>query len=454
MHLAGKLNPAILAVCAGNLLMLLSGSSFTWSSPILPKLLSDDTSPFGRSISANEATWISSLVPLGAAIGPFTLTYMANNFGRRITLLFLGVPFFLSHLILAFASVVELYYVARFIIGLTAGGTFTIMPNYAGEIAEKTIRGALGSTTSIATCAGLLLSYALGPYVSITVFNLVLAFVSVVFLGLFFLVGVESPHYYVCKQDYDQAKEALRKVRGGSQTGDIQKELTEIQLTIEEEYRDSLFAVVKSKGFIKAFFMVTSLLVFQQFTGINLVFYYTQIIFQEVGTSWSPEVCSIVVGAMQFTSSFTTPLVIDRLGRKATLMASAVGMVIAEVPLGAFIYLKQRGTDVSFINFFPLLALAFFIVSYNTGFGPLPWVMLGEVFPSRIKVLASSVASCISWTLSFILTKYFDLFISFGLAESFWLFAGCCVLGLVFSKFCVVETKGKSLQEIQDIFNR
>lgn len=194
--------------------MLLSGSSFTWSSPVLPKLLNNTTSPFGRSISPDEATWISSLVPLGAAIGPFILAYMADKFGRKITLLFLGVPFLLSHLILAFGNIVELFYVARFIIGLSAGGTFTIMPNYAGEIADKSIRGALGSTISIATCAGLLLSYSLGPYVSIMVFNLVLAMISVVFLGLFFFLGVECPQYFISRKEYGLAEHALRKIRG------------------------------------------------------------------------------------------------------------------------------------------------------------------------------------------------------------------------------------------------
>ncbi|XP_018564814.1 facilitated trehalose transporter Tret1 isoform X2 [Anoplophora glabripennis] len=453
MRFVGKLNHAILAVCAGDLLMLLSGSSFTWSSPVLPKLLNNTTSPFGRSISPDEATWISSLVPLGAAVGPFALAYMADKFGRKITLLFLGVPFLLSHLILAFGNIVELYYVARFTIGLSAGGTFTIMPNYAGEIADKSIRGALGSTISTATCAGLLLSYALGPYVSIMAFNLVLAMISVIFLVLFFFVGVECPQYFIIRKEYDLAEDALRKIRGGFKTGDVEKELAEIQMTIDEEHRGSIINVIKSTGFIKAFFMATGLLVFQQFTGINMVFYYTQIIFQETGSLWSPEICSIAIGVVQFLSSLTTPLIIDRLGRKFTLMGSAIWMILSEVPLGVYIYIKQRGIDVSSISFLPLLTLIVFIVAYNSGFGPLPWVMLGEVFPSRIKVIASSVVSCISWSLAFVLTKYFELFISFGLAESFWFFAGCCFLGLLFSKFCVVETKGKSLQEIQEIFN-
>lgn len=224
-------------------------------------------------------------------------------------------------------------------------------------------------------------------------------------------------------------------------------------MTIDEEHRGSIFSVIKSKGLIKAFFMATGLLVFQQFTGINLVFYYTQIIFQETGSLWSPEICSIAIGIVQFLSSFTTPLIIDRLGRKFTLMGSAIWMILSEIPLGVYIYIKQRGVDVSSVSFFPLLSLTVFIVAYNSGFGPLPWVMLGEVFPSRIKVFASSVVSCISWSLAFVLTKYFELFISFGLAESFWFFAACCFLGLLFSKFCVVETKGKSLQEIQEIFN-
>ncbi|KAJ8945499.1 hypothetical protein NQ318_017942, partial [Aromia moschata] len=438
---------------AGDILMLISGTSFSWSSPVLPKLLNGTGTPFGRNISTEEGTWISSLVPLGCAVGPFIFGYMADKVGRKPTLLFLGVPFLAAHIMLAFARIVEVYYVARFIIGLAAGGTFTIMPNYAGEMADKSVRGVLGSTLSIATCIGILFSYTVGPYVSLMIFNLMLAVFPAMFLVLFFFVGEECPHYYVSSGKHELAKAALQKIRGESKRSETEKEFMEIQEKISEEEQTSVSDIVKSRGLIKAFTISTFLLIFQQFTGINLVYYYTQIIFQETGSSLAPEVCSIIIGGVQLISSFTTPFIIDRFGRKITLVISAVGMIVTEAILATYIYLNMQGVDVTSVAFIPVLTLTLFIFSYNSGFGPLPWIMLGEVFPSRVKVLASSVVSCISWIVAFLLTKYFQLFVSFGLAQSFWLFSGCSLAALLFSQFFVVETKGKSLKEIQDILN-
>ncbi|KAJ8970706.1 hypothetical protein NQ317_001274 [Molorchus minor] len=416
-----------------DILMMMSGASFSWSSPILPKLLNDTDTPFGRNISTEEGSWISSLVPLGCTFGPFIFAYMADKIGRKLTLLSLGIPFLVSYIILAFATTIELYYLARFLIGFAAGGTFMIMPNYSGEIADKSIRGALGSTLSIAVCIGLIISYALGPNVPSNISGPIRCY-----------VGEECPHYYLSKGKRDVAKTELQRIRGGDRNGETEKEFLEIEAELSEEYEISISKTIMSKGLRKAFAISISLLIFQQFTGINFVYYYTQIIFQETGAALSAEACSIIIGVVQLLSSFITLFIIDRL-------ASAVGMVLSEVLLATYICLKNLDVDLSSVSFLPILTLSAFIVTYNSGFGPLPWIMLGELFPTPVKVLVSSVVSCLTWFLSFLFTKYFDVFLQFGLAQTFFLFSGCCVLALFFSIFCVIETKGKSLKEIQDI---
>lgn len=429
--------------------MFVSGTALTWSSPELPIISNATTSPFKRNLTSEEATWVSSLVTLGAVAGPFFFTYLADKMGRKYTLLSAGVPFVLCYVMLAFGRIVELFYVARFIIGLTVGGVFSVLPIYAAEVADKNNRGSIGFQMGCGVCSGLLFSCALGPYVSVMVFNLVLAAFPLMFLLLFPFVGKEVPHYYVSINENDLAKEALQKLRGSRYN--IDDELGEIQRKFKEEEQGSFSDIFRSKALIKAFVTSVGLLIFQQFSGINVVLFYGQTLFKEVGANMAPEVCTIIIVAMQFLSSFIAPLIGERLGRKTILVFSAVGMALSDASLGIYSYLRTKaGLNMDAVSFLPLVIMICFIVSYNSGYGPLPWAILGELFPSRVKSIATSATTSVNWILAFLITKHFESMLkSFGLAEYFWFYAVCCVGAAIFAKFYVIETRGKSLQEIQ-----
>ena len=434
--------------------MFVGGTALTWSSPEVPILSNETSSPFGRNLSSEEGAWVSSLVTLGAAFGSFFFTYLADKMGRKYTLLSLGVPFMVCYLMMAFGKIIELFYVARFIMGLAVGGAFSLMPIYACEVADKSNRGALSFLMGSAVCSGLLLSCALGPYVSVMVFNLVLAVFPLIFLISFPFLGTEVPHYYISINENDLAKEALQKLRGNA--NDINEELIEIQKKFKEEEQGSFTDIFRSKGLRKAFATSVGLLIFQQFSGINIVLFYGQKIFQEVGSNIAPEVCTIIIATVQFLSSFIAPIIGDRLGRKTILTFSAIGMTISELSLGVYSYLKDSvGVNMDSVSFLPVIIMTGFIISYNTGYGPLAWSMLGELFPSKVKSIATSVVTSINWLLAFFIIKHFEAMIkAFGAAEYFWFYSGCCALAAVFAKFYVIETRGKSLKEIQDELSR
>lgn len=432
--------------------MFLAGTALTWSSPEIPLLSNSSSTPFERPLNADEATWVSSLVTLGAAFGSFLFTYLADKMGRKYTLLSAGVPFLVCYLSLAFGNMVELFYCARFVMGLTVGGVFSLLPIYAGELSDKENRGILGSLISCAVCLGLLFSYALGPFVNVMVFNLVLAALSAVFLVLFSFLGEEVPHYYVSINEEHLAKEVLQKLR--KEYHDIDEELFEIQMKFKE-CDASFFDIFASRSLIRAFVTSVGLLIFQQFSGINVVLFYSQKIFKDVGANLAPEYCTIIIGAVQFLSSFIYPLIGDKWGRKNILTFSAIGMVISSSSLGAYSYLQKHNLNLDNFTWVPLLCLTCFIITYNTGYGPLPWVMLGELFPTRVKSAATSMACFVNWSLAFVITKYFVVMLNyFGLDGYFWISAGCCVAAALFGKLYVIETKGKSLEEIQDELDR
>lgn len=222
----------------------------------------------------------------------------------------------------------------------------------------------------------------------------------------------------------------------------------------EECYALAVFDIFKSKGLTKAFVMSTSLFILQQCSGINIVYYYSQTIFEESGTSLAPEICSIILGVDQFVSSIITSSVIDSVGRKITLIISCIGVAISLVPLGVYEQLKHNNVDVSNMSYIPVVSLTAFIFLYNTGIGPVPWIMLGEIFPPKVQTAATSIISSLNWILSFLVTKYVEFFLhTIGLGNSCWVFSSCCLLFTIVVKLLVIETKQKSLDEIQNMLN-
>ncbi|KAJ8931869.1 hypothetical protein NQ314_015135 [Rhamnusium bicolor] len=278
-------------------------------------------------------------------------------------------------------------------------------------------------------------------------FNLILAIFPGIFLVLFYFLAQESPHYYNSSPKYDLTILALEINK--------ENELIDLERDIKEERAETFSDVWKSKGLIKAFIISIVLMTFQQFSGINAVLFYSQSIFQEAHTTLEPAVCSIIIGCVQFGTSFVTPPLVDRLGRKILLVFSAIGMIISEVHLGVYTYLKDHDKDVSSISFVPIICLMLYIISFNSGFGPLPWTIMGELFPSKVKSIASSLTASFSWFLAFLITKYFKpVSESIGMGSSFFIFSACCVISIPFCILYVVETKGKSFQEIQTALNR
>ncbi|KAJ8977236.1 hypothetical protein NQ317_003811 [Molorchus minor] len=435
----------------GNLATFVGCTGLSWSSPVFEEILDPKQTPFDRDLTLEEISWIPALLPLGATFGTLISAYLAEKIGRKWTLLVCAVPICVSYAVLAFTSYVFGYYIARFVIGLSVGAIFTVIPMYVGEIAEDSNRGALGASINCFITAGILFSYAVGPYIPVDLFNLVLAVLPAIFFILFLILGPESPHYYISKGKSSSARSALEKLRGkGAEK--LESELSGMEAQIRGEGHGTFLDIFRSKGCMKAYAMVMGLLVFQQFSGINAILFYAQTIFNQAGSTLEPAICSIILGLVMFLTSFITPFVVELLGRKILLVISASGMLIAEIILG--VYLSRRGIDISSTPFLPLACLLVYIVAFNTGFGPLPWAIMGELFPSNVKSAAASSATAVCWFLAFIITKYFEIVAhAIGIGPCFLIFAGFCLLAIPFSIFFLLETKGKSLQEIQNALN-
>lgn len=440
---------------SANIAAFVCGTAFGWTSPEIPKLKQpSDANPLSSPLTKPQETWIGSLLPVGAAIGPFAAGIAADRFGRKATLLASIVPFIVSFLMCTYAHNVNVFYVARFLEGIGTGAIFTVLPMFVGEISEDAVRGALGSFMQLFITFGLLFSYAVGPYTTIPHFNLACVVAPLLFLFIFFMYVPESPYYLIAAGDKNAAEKSLKKLRSCE---NVDKELELIKRNVEESLANkaSFFDIFKSKGLTKALVISLALVTFQQFSGINVILFYTQTIFEATGSTIPPEISTIIIGIVQILGSFLTPIFVERKGKRFLLLCSAVGMTISEIVLGAYFYLKEHEENVQPIFWLPVACLVVYMITYCSGFGPLPWAVMGELFPSNVKSSASTVTASFCWILGFFITKFFaNMVDAMGTSGSFWFFAACCVLAGGFVYKILPETSGKSLQEIQEILQK
>ncbi|GJQ75918.1 hypothetical protein Trydic_g17978 [Trypoxylus dichotomus] len=437
-----------LATCIANLIAFTAGICLGWTSPELPKLESNITTPLPAPSTSTESAWIGSLLPLGATIGPFIAGYLADSIGRKKTLLLAGIPFVVAFLSAAFGSSVSIFYGLRFLSGLSVGTVFTVLPMYIGEIADDSVRGALGSLMQLFVTGGLLFSYAIGPYISIYAFNLLCLIPPIMFLVGFFMLIPESPYSLLAQNKETECSQALIKLRG---TSDVKNEMEVTKNAVAEAKanKGSFVDIFNAKATTKAMILSIALVTFQQFSGINIVLFYT---FAVTGDSMRADIATIMVGVMQVGFSCITPLFVEKQGKRFLLLVSAVGMTISLAGLGYYFRLLDTNSPTACISWLPLGSLVIYNATYCAGFGPLPWAIMGELFPANVKSAAATLTAAICWFLGFLITKYFSVVTAaVGAGISFFIFSGCCVLATLFVYKFVPETSGKSLQEIQEI---
>ncbi|ERL95872.1 hypothetical protein D910_00506, partial [Dendroctonus ponderosae] len=438
---------------AGNLLAFTAGIGFSWTSPVLPKLHGAN-SPLSTPIDASQESLIASILCVGAAIGPFLFGYLADKIGRKKTLLSIAVPMIVGITTLAFTDQVKLYYFGRLLYGIGSGGVFTVLTMYTGEITADYNRGKFSCILGIFVALGVLYPFSIGGFLSVRIFCLSCFLPLQVFLIFFTLYAPESPSYLVRTSRYDEAETALINLHSLTKchARDDVSELQRIQ-DLQAKTKGGVAELFNSKGTRKAFIISAGLLIIQQFSGINAVTGFMENIFRATGSSIPPQAATTLVGVIQVVTVFITSSLIEKLGRKFLLMASAMGAAASIILLGLYFFLhKHEFRLLEYFWWLPISCLLLYIVSFNLGLGPVPWTVLSEIFPDNVKSSASALISSICFGTSFVVTLAFPILSEMlGMAESFWLFGLCCIFGAVFVRFIVVETKGRNPMQIQEI---
>ncbi|KAL0102770.1 hypothetical protein PUN28_018220 [Cardiocondyla obscurior] len=443
----------ILAALTVSLGSMQVGYSSSYTSPALVSMRSNSTN---FEVTKQMGMWVGSLMPLSALVGGIAGGPLIEYIGRKKTILATAFPFIAAWLLIAMAGNIPMILTGRALCGFAVGVASLALPVYLGETIQAEVRGTLGLMPTAFGNTGILLCFTAGMYLDWRNLALLGATLPIPFLILMFVIP-ETPRWYVSKGKTKMSRKSLQWLRG--KDTDITDELTLIE-KMNQEYIESerntsqntLSELSKSKHLVPLLISL-GLMLFQQMSGINAVIFYTVQIFQDAGSTIDENLSTIIIGIVNFISTFIAASVIDKLGRKMLLYISAVLMAVTLFALGGFFYVKSLGADVTAFGWLPLVSLIVYVIGFSLGFGPIPWLMMGEILPAKIRGSAASIATSFNWMCTFIVTKTFEDVIGvIGAHGTFWMFGVIVVVGFVFVLVSVPETRGRSLEEIEKKF--
>ncbi|XP_054270581.1 facilitated trehalose transporter Tret1-2 homolog [Macrosteles quadrilineatus] len=440
-----------LAAITVTLGMMVVGETFGWPSPTLPRL-EDPSAPLH--LDHSQMAWVVSLLYMGNLLSPIPTGWLMDRFGRKRSLILLSVLPLSSWTLILLAKRPLHLYIARLLAGFWIGVVTTIAPIYIGEIAEPRIRGALGNFSSLMTYVGDLFIYLVGPYVSYSTLALVAGSVPVIFL-LTFSWMPESPYYFLMQGKKDEARESLRWLRGDAGKGELETEINKMEENVKSQMQNkgTMMDIFATHANRKAFFIVEVLAVCVKFsgTGVMMAFASTTLP-KDAFSSFGPSECVIVLGITWVSSAILSMQLVDRLGRKVLLSVSSFGCGCAVLLAGVWFYLDSAtSVNVRGVSWVPFTCFLLHALLYSLGLGPIGMAIKGEVLAANIKANASAITSIVLALSALFLNRvYLFLADSIGMYVNYWMFAAACFIACGFTLLVVVETKGKTLQEIQD----
>lgn len=421
---------------------------YGWPSPSLPVLQNADNSIFP--INNNEGFWLAVMPTLSATIGaPFVIA-LVDIMGRKTFIIGSFIPLFSAWIMIAFCNSLLQLYIARFIAGIADSWSFTSVSMYICEIAHPKIRGLLGSGVSIGSILGHLLINIFGSYLSIENTAIVSSAIPIVGF-LIFIWMPESPYYLLMRNQVDKAKQQLQILRG---LENVQIELDKIHNGIKEQIKNTgkVLDLFKKRSNRKALVIIAVLRGVQQLSGSAAILFYTQSIFKESGNQVSSKVATIIYYSVQLVVTFISGGMVDIAGRRSLLILSVSGSAVALFCEATYFYVKTKTSiDISSLSYLSIVFLLAFVIFFSLGMQSIPVLMLGEIFPANVKAFALSLSDVYFYLLTSVVCKFFQYTKdNVGIFLPFYGFSGVCFFGLIFIFFVVPETKGKTLEEIQE----
>jgi sugar porter (SP) family MFS transporter len=379
----------------------------------------------------------------GALLGAASAGYCTDRWGRRWMLLVTALGFGLFSVLSGLAVGLVSFSVARFFVGACIGMASLAVPLYIAEMSPARIRGALVSLNQLAITIGIGVAYFVDYFFAASG-SWRWMFASAVFPALVLLIGMiflpESPRWLARKGFREQALENFRRLGRGAEA---EAELAEVEGALQEEQEG--FGILLQPGFRVAVLVGVGLAIFQQISGINTIIYYSPAILRMSGypSAKAAILAAAIIGVANVLITVVSMALVDRLGRRFLLLLSTAGMAVALALMGAAFYRKAG----SIVVFYEVIA---YIISFGIGLGPVMWLLISEIYPTKIRGKAMSLAALSVWGSNWVVTVTFlSLLNAAGPAKTFWLYACICVAAFIFCYYFVPETKGRTLEAIE-----
>jgi sugar porter (SP) family MFS transporter len=400
--------------------------------------------------------WTVSSALVGCILGTILIGKPGDTYGAQRLLQLLAVLFFVSSVGCGLAPGIGVFITFRFIGGLAIGGASVLCPVYISEISPPKHRGVLASTFQLAIVVGILLSL-ISNYLLLNIgdqnwrWMLFSGALPAVAFFLMLLVIKKSPRWLVKKGRIEEAKRNIEEL--SSHEIDTEQTILEIQESINTENAAKKINVFK-RPYRKIIFIGIFVGIFSQLTGIGVVFYYSAQIFSIAGfSSDSSMLQSVILGVTNLIFTLIAMAVIDKVGRKKLLLVGQLGMVTV---LGLFGYGLLTG---NITGYWLVALLVAYIAFFASSMGVVIWVLLSEMFPNIIRARGASIGSSANWVVNASLNFFFPVVIGFfgttqaaqqiGMSYAFIFFSIFTFIGFIYVNKYLIETKGKTLEQIE-----
>jgi len=459
----GSVNTALIGAIVA--VATIGGLLFGYDSGAVNGTQTGLTEEFGLTPASLGFT-VGSLL-IGCAVGAFFAGRLADVIGRRSVMIFAAVLFVFGALIQGLTDVHALFVAARFAGGMAVGAASVLSPLYISEVAPANVRGRLTTVQQVMIITGLTAAFvvnyflaqnagdSLGELAGTTAWRwmyLAQTIPAVVFLVALFFIP-ESPRYLVSRGREAEARKVLTSLFGSDEAD---RKIGDIKASFSADHRPSFRDVIApGTGLRPIVWAGIMLATFQQFVGINIIFYYGETLWRLAGVS--EEVAlerNIVSGLVSIAAVFAALMVIDKIGRKPLLMIGSVGMALT---LGAMTWAFSGAAQDASGNlalgetagYTALVAANLYVIFFNFSWGPVMWVMLGEMFPNQMRGSALAVAGLAQWGANYLVVQSFPAMADgLGLADTYALYTASAVISFFLVKSFIRETKGKELEEM------
>jgi sugar porter (SP) family MFS transporter len=440
--------------------VLFAGGLFGYDQGVISGALAGVKQTFSLSLLMVQA--VTSWVTLGALVGSLVAGELGDRLGRKRAILIAGALFTFGAAIQWIAPSALILVAGRFVIGAGVGMAAVSAPLYAAELAPAGIRGRFVSAYQLAITMGIFLAYLVNGQLSASAnWRLMLGLAAVPGLALFLiaLIAPESPRWLMGRDRRADAAKEMAKVQPDVE---VNAQLASIEAAIKEDTHTASWAEIFSPKWRRPLLIALGLAVFQQITGINAIIYYANQIFAAAGFSTEVSRATVTlwaIGGVNVLSTFIAIAFIDRVGRRLLLLVGLIGMGVSLAVVGAafhFIHPAPGGVGGSgptTAGIVTVVALVVFIASFAFSLGPVVWTVINEIFPAQIRGRGVALATAVNWGSAFLVSQFFLSLIGIlGSTWTFWLLTLFCALGWVWIYLRVPETRGLTLEKIQDMW--